>query len=147
MGKQAKDDAMHETLVSRQEVRRASDRSFGFVFAVAFLAVALFPLAHGREVRWWAVVLSLAFFAVGLMRPALLAPLNRLWFRFGLLLGRVTNPLVMGLVFFLVITPMAVIMRMRRKDPLRLRLDREAHSYWIERVPPGPAPASMTNQF
>lgn len=138
---------MHESLTSRQEVRRASDRSFGLVFAAAFLAVALFPLVHGREARWWAVGLSLAFLAVGLMRPALLAPLNRLWFRFGVLLGRVTNPLVMGVVFFLVITPMAVIMRLRRKDPLRLHIDRAARSYWIERVPPGPAPASMTNQF
>jgi hypothetical protein len=139
--------AIHENLTARHDVRRGSDRSFGLVFAAALLVVALFPLVHGRELRWWAVALSLAFFAAALIRPALLAPLNRLWFRLGLLLGRVTNPLVMGVVFFLVVTPMAVIMRLRRKDPLRLRIDRKACSYWIERVPPGPAPASMTNQF
>src|SRR6185312_9204239 len=119
----------------------------GLVFAAMLLLVAVFPLVHSREPRWWVVVVSLAFFAVAVIQPVLLAPLNRLWFRFGLLLGSVTNPLVMGLVFFLVVTPMAVIMRLRRKDPLRLRLDRNARSYWIERVPPGPAPASMTNQF
>jgi len=139
--------AIHESLTARHHVRRGSDRSFGLVFAAMLLLVALFPLVHGREPRWWVVVVSLAFFAVAVIQPVLLAPLNRLWFRFGLLLGSVTNPLVMGLVFFLVVTPMAVIMRLRRKDPLRLRLDRNARSYWIERAPPGPAPASMTNQF
>jgi hypothetical protein len=78
---------------------------------------------------------------------SLVAPLNRLWASFGLLLGRVTNPLIMGIVFFLVVTPVAVIARFRGKDPLRLRLDSEADSYWIERVPPGPVPTSMINQF
>lgn len=139
--------AIHESLAARHEVRRSSDRSFGLTFAAMLFVVAVLPLVHGREPRWWAAAVSLAFFAVALSRPVLLLPLNRLWFRFGLLLGRVTNPLVMGLVFFLVITPMAVIMRLRRKDPLRLRIDRNARSYWIERVPPGPTPASMTNQF
>jgi hypothetical protein len=141
------ESAIHECLIARHDVRRGSDRSFGLLFAAALLAVALFPLIHGREPRWWAAALSLLFLAVALIRPVLLAPLNRLWFRFGLALGRLTNPLAMGLVFVLVITPMAVIMRVRRKDPLRLRIDRNAQSYWIERVPPGPAPASMTNQF
>lgn len=134
-------------MTAREEVRRSSDRSFGVVFAAAFLVIALFPLVRGGEPRLWALAVAAAFLGAALIRPALLAPLNRLWFRFGLLLGRVTNPLIMGLVFFLVITPMAVIMRLRGKDPLRLRPDREAKSYWIERVPPGPAPASMTNQF
>ncbi len=139
--------AVHESLSSRHEVRRSSDRSFGLVFAAAFLAIALFPLARGGEPRFWALALAATFLVLALLRPALLAPLNRLWFRFGLLVARVTNPLVMGLVFFLVITPMAVVMRLRGKDLLRLRLDRDARSYWIERVPPGPAPASMTHQF
>ena len=134
-------------MTAREEVRRSSDRSFGVVFAAAFLVIALFPLVRGGEPRLWALAVAAAFLGAALIRPALLAPLNRLWFRFGLLLGRVTNPLIMGLVFFLVITPMAMIMRLRGKDPLRLRPDREAKSYWIERVPPGPAPASMTNQF
>ncbi|HEX7967024.1 MAG TPA: SxtJ family membrane protein [Stellaceae bacterium] len=134
-------------MTPREEVCRSSDRSFGFVFCAVSLVVALLPLVRGGEPRLWALAAAAAFFAVALIRPALLAPLNRLWFHFGLLFGRVTNPLIMGLVFFLVITPMAVIMRLRGKDPLRLRLDHEAKSYWIERTPPGPAPASMTNQF
>lgn len=147
MRKRGMDGAMHESLSLREEVRRSSDRSFGLVFAVAFLVVALFPMVHGREARLWALAPAAAFLGFALIRPALLTPLNRLWFRFGLLLARVTNPLIMGLVFFLVITPMAMIMRLRGADLLRLRLDREAKSYWIERTPPGPAPASMTNQF
>ena len=93
------------------------------------------------------LIVAAAFLAAALFRPALLAPLNRLWSRFGLLLGRVTNPIIMGLVFFLLITPMALILRLRGNDPLRLRLALHAKSYWIERTPPGPTPASMTEQF
>ena len=130
-----------------EEGRRSSDRSFGVVFAAASAVIALLPLLRGRDLRLWALIAAAAFLAVALLRPALLAPLNRLWFQFGLLLGRVTNPIIMGLVFFLLITPMALILRLRGNDPLRLRLAPQAKSYWIERTPPGPTPASMTDQF
>ena len=81
------------------------------------------------------------------MRPALLAPLNRLWTRFGALLHRVVSPIVLGFMFFVVITPMGLVRRMLVKDPLRLRFDRQAGSYWVPRQPPGPPPQSLTNQF
>ena len=131
----------------REEGRGSSDRSFGVVFAAASAVLALLPLLRGRDLRLWALIVAAAFLGAALLRPALLAPLNRLWSRLGSLLGRVTNPIIMGLVFFLLITPMAVILRLRGNDPLRLRLAPERESYWIERTPPGPAPASMTDQF
>jgi hypothetical protein len=87
------------------------------------------------------------FLAAALLRPALLAPLNRLWTRFGLLLHRIVSPVVLGIMFFAVITPMAWIRRALGNDPLRLRFDREARTYWVDRQPPGPPPETLTNQF
>jgi hypothetical protein len=93
------------------------------------------------------MVVGAAFLAAALLRPAVLAPLNRVWTRFGLLLHRIVSPVVLGIMFFVVITPMGLIMRALGKDPLRLRLEREARSYWIERRPPGPPPDTLNNQF
>jgi hypothetical protein len=105
------------------------------------------PLGGGGAVRGWAIVVAAASLATALLRPSLLAPLNRLWTWVGLLLHRVVSPLVLGVLFFLVVTPVGLLMRARGKDPLRLRSDRVSNSYWIERRPPGPAPDSMRNQF
>jgi hypothetical protein len=88
-----------------------------------------------------------AFAGAALLRPGVLAPLNRLWMRFGLLLAKVVNPLVLGLLFFVTILPIGLIMRALGKDLLRLKLDRSARSYWIAREPPGPPPPSMRNQY
>jgi predicted membrane metal-binding protein len=137
----------HEDLDRGHEVKGSSERSFGLVFAAVFAVVALWPLLKGGEARGWAGLLALLFLAAALLRPRLLAPLNRLWFRFGLLLHKVVNPLVMGLLFFLTVTPIALLMRGLGKDPLRLRFDPAAESYWIPRQPPGPAPDSMRHQF
>jgi hypothetical protein len=139
--------AVREDMSPHEECRQSSDRSFGFTFTVAFLVVALFPLLRGSGLRSWALAISAAFLILTLLRPALLRPLNRLWARFGLLLSRVTTPLMMGVLFFFVITPVAVIFRLWGKDPLRLRADGSVKSYWIRRIPPGPTPASMSNQF
>jgi|SRR5690242_6046476 saxitoxin biosynthesis operon SxtJ-like protein len=139
--------AVHEEFRERTEVRRSSDRSFGFVFAGAFLVLALIPLLRGGEMRPWAIGIAAAFLALALLRPSLLAPLNRLWLGFGALLGRITNPVVMAVLFFFVVTPIALILRLQGKDALRLKFDRAARSYWIDRVPPGPAPASLRDQF
>ena len=87
------------------------------------------------------------FLVVSLIRPGLLHPLNLIWFRFGMLLHRVVSPLILGLIFFVSVTPVALIMRVLAKDPLRLKFDREARSYWLDRDPPGPAPDSLKNQF
>ena len=141
----------HENLADRDDVRVGSERSFGLVFAVVFLIVALFPLLTISDqvgaVRVWALVPA-AFFAVTAMTmPRLLAPLNMLWFRIGLLLHKIINPLVMGLLFFLTVTPIALIMRTLGKTPLKLGFDKTADTYWITRTPPGPAPETLTRQF
>ena len=125
----------------------SSNRSFGLVFAALFLIVGLAPLLHDRPARIWSLALAAAFLGVALGRASLLAPLNRLWTRFGLLLHRVVNPVVMGAIFYLAITPFGVVMRLVGKDPLRRGFDPEAASYWIDRTPPGPSPQSMSNQF
>jgi len=88
-----------------------------------------------------------AVFAVAMLAPTLLAPLNRLWTRFGLLLHRIVSPVVLGIMFFLVVTPMGLLMRAFGKDPLRLRFEKDLPSYWINRNPPGPAPDTLDHQF
>jgi len=124
-----------------------SERGFGVVFAVVFAVIAAWPLFFGGGVRWWAAGLALVFLAAALAAPRALAPLNRLWYQIGMALHGVVTPLVMGILFFLTVMPTGLIMRLLGKDPLRLRFDAEAQSYWIRREPPGPAPDSMRNQF
>lgn len=129
------------------EIKGSSDRSFGFVFAAVFGLIGLYNLWHSGRAWPWLGLIAAAFLAVALLRPAVLAPLNKLWMKFGLLLGAIVNPLVLGLLFFLVFTPMALIARLVGKDFLRLKRRPEAKSYWIVREPPGPEPASMKDQF
>jgi hypothetical protein len=138
----------HETLKRADDVRIGSNRSFGFVFAAMFLILALLRFRHGLDL-WMSVWLgaSAATVAVTLVAPRLLGPFNRLWFRFGLLLHKIVSPLVMGLIFFGVVTPTAMVMRLRGKRPLNLAFDPEATTYWIARDPPGPKPATFQNQF
>ena len=139
-------DQHHENL-KREDVPTSSSRSFGSVFAAVFVIVALWPLWRHGAPRWWALLIGAVFLALALARPGVLAPLNRIWTRFGLLLHRIVNPVIMGLLFYLSVVPIGIVMRLLGKDLLRLRLDKEAESYWIERKPPGPAPESMSNQF
>lgn len=140
-------DQNHESFTRDDEVRSSSDRAFGLVFAVLFALIALWPLWRGMAPRWWSLGLAAAFLGAALLAPRALAPLNRLWFRLGLLLHAVVNPVVMALVFFTTVTPIALIMRAMGKDPLRLRRDQDARTYWIERRPPGPMPDTMPRQF
>lgn len=142
-----KPNATHEDFSRGHEVKGSSNRSFGIVFAVVFVIVGLWPLAAGAGVRLWAVGIAGVFLALALGRPSLLAPLNRVWARLGLHLGKITNPLVTGLMFYLVVTPLGIVLRVLGKDPLRLRLEPGAKSYWIERRPPGPAGDTMRHQF
>lgn len=137
----------HEDLTREDEVEGSSDRSFGVVFAVVFLIIALFPLLHAGAVRWWSVGVSAAFAVVAFTVPSILAVPNRLWMKFGLLLAKIVSPIALGILFYLVFTPIGLVMRMAGKDPLRLKADPNAKSYWIDREPPGPPPQSMTNQF
>lgn len=137
----------HERLVSETRVRGSSDRAFGMVFGVVFAVIAAWPFMAGGGIAWWALGLSAAFFGLALVRPAVLRPLNRLWMRFGLLLHKITNPVIMLILYVLAIVPMGLVMRILGKDLLHLKRDPQAKSYWIEREPPGPDPTTMPNQF
>jgi hypothetical protein len=137
----------HEDLNREQHVEGSSDRAFGLVFAGVFLAIAGIPLFHGASIRWWSVGVAAAFALISLVKPALLAGLNRLWMKLGILLGKVVSPIALGILFYVVITPIGVMIRLTGKDPLRLKFDADAKSYWIPREPPGPPPGSMNNQF
>ena len=138
---------LHEQLERSEEIRGSSDRSFGFTFAVVGAIFALWPLWRGEAPRWWLLAVVAALVAVSLWVPRILRPLNRIWLKIGLLLNKVVSPIVLGIVFFGVLTPLGAVLRMRGKDPLRLRFEKDAPSYWIMRQPPGPAPRSMTRQF
>jgi hypothetical protein len=139
--------SIHENFTNRQKLQISTDRSFGMVFTVFFLLLGLWPLRKGGPVRWWWVALGVAFVAIALVRPAVLHPLNLAWAKLSLRLARIVNPVVMGLLFFLAITPVALMLRLLGKDSLRLRFDPAAGSYWLQRQPPGPAPETMSNQF
>lgn len=139
--------AFHEDFGRADGPKAGSERGFGIVFAVVFAVIGFWPLLDGGAARIWALVTAALFLAAGLLAPGVLKPLNRLWFRFGMVLGRVVNPLVMGLLFYGTITPTALVMRLAGKDPLRLKFEPDAESYWIERDPAGPAPDTMRNQF
>ena len=129
------------------DVKAGSDRSFGTVFCVIFVAIGLWPMLDDGLPRWWALGAAAAFLAAALFSPRILAPLNRQWMRFGIALSRITTPVLMALVYFSTVTPIAIIMRMLRKDILRLRRDPSSDSYWIDRSPSGPQKGTMRNQF
>jgi fatty acid desaturase len=137
----------HERLADGGVIKSSSDRSFGIVFAVVFVIIGLWPFLFGEVVRWWALAIAVVFGVLAAVRPGLLAPLNWLWTKFGLLLNGIVSPLVMGLLFYLVITPFALVMRLTGKDLLHLKRDPKAHSYWILREPPGPSPETIKNQY
>jgi hypothetical protein len=137
----------HEDFSRKEDVTVSTERSFGLVMAAVFLIIALWPLIGAEPIRWWAAGMSAAFAIVALLWSAALAPLNKLWNRLGLFLYHVVSPVILGLLFYVTVTPIALLMRLLGKDPLRLRRDPGAASYWIERTPPGPAPDSMKNQF
>ena len=137
----------HENLSRDEHIEGSSDRVFGLVFAGVFLVIAGWPLIHGGTPRWWALGVSAVFGVVAWVKPVLLARLNRLWMKLGILLGKVISPIALGILFYGVMTPMGAAIRLAGKDPLRLKRDPAAYSYWIPRAPPGPPPDSMTNQF
>jgi len=130
-----------------QDARIGSERAFGLVFAGFFLLVSLWPLLHRAPPRVWALPVAAAFALCAWLAPRLLAPLNRLWFRFGELLHRIVSPVALGIIFFGVITPYALVMRLFGRDALLLRKRSARPSYWVRREPPGPPPDSFRNQF
>tara|TARA_B100001287_G_C22550572_1_gene466662 strand:- start:457 stop:825 length:369 start_codon:yes stop_codon:yes gene_type:complete len=121
----------------------STNRSFGIVFFIVFFIIAIFPLKNDGDLRIWSLVISIIFLLLGLLNSKILTPLNRLWSKFGILLGRVMSPLIMGLIFFLVVSPIGLIMRMLRKDLLNLKFD-DNRTYWIKKRGPK---SIMKNQF
>ena len=127
----------------KNEIKISSNRSFGIVFFIVFLIIALYPLSKNGEIRIWFVIVSLIFLLLGLFNSKILTPLNKLWFKFGVILGKIISPLVMGIMFFLVVTPIGLVMRLFGKDLLNLRYNLNK-SYWIEKDGPK---SKMKNQF
>jgi predicted membrane metal-binding protein len=137
----------HEDLARASVEPRASERSFGLVFAAVFALLALWPLVNGRGARWWAFGVAGLFLALAFVAPVLLRPLNRLWMALGRLLNRIVSPVVMAFLYIVAVVPTGLALRLSGKDPLRLRRDPGAASYWLPRQPPGPPPDSFKNQF
>ena len=130
-----------------EPVTGGSDRSFGVLFAIVSAVVGLWPLLDGQPPRGWALAVAGLLLAVALVKAQWLAPFNRVWTRFGLLLHRIVSPAILAIIYFAVVTPTGLVMRALGKDPLRLRRAPDVESYWIHRKPPGPERESMTRQF
>jgi hypothetical protein len=136
----------HESFVRDEAAQPGSDRTFGLVMAGASALLSLVNGWHLGRVWPWTLAAAVLFLIAALLWPSSLRPLNRLWMKLGLLLHRIVNPIVMGLLFYGTIWPTGLVMRMRGRDLLRLKRDPSAASYWIARVP-GPAPETMKDQF
>ena len=138
---------MHEKFTHNEEVGTSSDRSFGLTIGTVCGVIGGVRLYFGHSYALWILVVGAVLASLALVWPASLAPLNRWWARLGRLINKIVNPIVMTLLYCLTIVPFGLIMQLRGKDPLRLKLDSQANSYWIVRDPPGPAPDTMRNQF
>ena len=125
------------------DIKISSNRNFGIVFFIVFLLIAIYPFLDGNDLRIWSLFISFVFLILGLINSKILTPLNKLWFKFGLLLGKIISPLIMGFIFFIVVTPIGIIMRLLRKDLLNLKYNQKK-TYWIEKVGPK---SKMKNQF
>jgi len=126
------------------DIKIGSNRSFGIIFFVIFLLVSLYPLINDESIRYWSLIISMIFLVLGLFNSNLLSPLNKIWFRFGILLGKLISPFIMGVIFFLVVTPIGLIMKIIKKDLLNLKLRKDKETYWIEKTEPK---SKMKNQF
>ena len=129
--------------MKRKRIKISSNRSFGIVFFVVFSIISILPILKGGEPRVWLLIVGLFFLILGLAKSKLLTPLNKLWFKFGILLGNLVSPIVMGLVFFLVVTPISLIMKILGKDLINLKKTNKK-TYWIEKTEPR---SRMKNQF
>ena len=125
------------------DIKIGSNRSFGIVFFIVFFLIATYPLINGNEIRLWSLVISIVFLLLGLINSKILNPFNKLWFKFGIFLGKIISPLIMGIIFFLVVTPIGLLMRLLNKDLLNLKFNNNS-SYWIEKTEPK---SKMKNQF
>ena len=125
------------------DIKISSNKSFGIVFSVVFLLIAIYPLTNGEDIRIWSGIISFIFLVLGLLNSSILTPLNKIWFKFGIILGKIISPVIMAIIFFLVVTPTGLIMRILRRDILNLKYNQNK-SYWIEKEGPK---SKMKNQF
>ena len=125
------------------DIKIGSNRSFGIVFFIVFLAIGLWPILSENEIRIWSIIISLIFFILGTINSKILAPLNKAWFIFGIFLGNFISPIIMGIIFFLVVTPTGLLMKLFRKDLINLKKN-DNKTYWIEKKD---IKSSMKNQF
>ena len=125
------------------KIKLPTNRNFGMVFSIVFLIISLWPLLSQNEIRIWSLIISVIFFILGIFNSKLLLPLNKIWFKFGMFLGNFIAPIVMGIVFFLVVTPTGLIMRLLGKDLLNLKKNNK-NSYWIEK---DNSNSNLKNQF
>ena len=125
------------------DIKISSNKSFGIVFFVVFLLIAIYPLTNGGDIRIWSGIISFIFLVLGLLNSSILTPLNKIWFKFGIILGKIISPVIMAIIFFLVVTPTGLIMKILRKDILNLKYNQNK-SYWIEKEGPK---SKMKNQF
>ena len=133
---------------SRQLLRKnTSNREFGLVFTALGLVIGLLPLRSGEHPRAWALIAGGVFLVVTLVAPAILGPLNRVWMMLAIALGKVTTPVVLAVLFYALFAPCALLLRILGKNPLYHDKGAESSTYWITRHPPGPSPASMSEQF
>ena len=124
-------------------IKIGSNRSFGIVFFIVFLIISLYPLLNDSEIRLWPLIISIIFLVLGVANSKLLTPLNKIWFKFGLLLGKIVSPIIMGIIYFFVVTPIAILMKLLKKDILNLKYNNK-DTYWIEKNEPK---SKMKNQF
>ncbi len=128
----------------RTNIKLPSNRNFGIVFFIVFLLISFYPLTFNGEIKIWSLALSIIFLVLGLINSKILTPLNKLWFKFGIFIGRIVSPIIMALIFFVVVTPIGLTMRLLRKDLLNLKYNKKNESYWIEKKGPK---SKMKNQF
>ena len=124
-------------------IKIGSNRSFGIVFSIVFLIISIYPILNDENIRIWSLAISLIFLILGIINSKILNPLNKIWFKLGILLGKIISPIVMGIIFFLVVTPTGLLMRVLKKDLLRLKYNKDS-SYWIEK---NEVKSKMKNQF
>ena len=124
-------------------IKIGSNRSFGIVFSVVFLLISIYPLINDENIRYWSLLISLIFLILGILNSRILTSLNIIWFKFGLFLGKIFAPLIIGIIFFLIVTPIGLIMKFFKKDLLNLKFNKDK-SYWIKKTGPK---SKMKNQF
>ena len=125
------------------DVKVNSNRSFGIIFFIVFILIAIYPLTYNGEIRFWSLIISWIFLVLALLNSKILTPFNKLWFKFGIFLGKIISPIIMGLIYFFVVTPIGLTMRLLGKDIINLKFNKNK-SYWSEKNSPK---SKMKNQF